>query len=273
MFEARISPGQGAAFPMTDWAVVAAAGTDEEQSRQDAWAELCRLYWYPIYVFVKRRYPWKSHDEVCELTQQFFFDRIRTRDIRNADPTRGQFRKWLKKGVKSLVCNRYHHDHAQRRDPAKEVRVDSLAEECRARWEPRTHADPERVLERDEAVGVLGRALLALKGEYEARGDGEFFDCAWPLLEKGRGRASYPELEQSWGIGRGTLNVRVFRMRARYELLIQRELLRVRPGESKEAGRRWLEEALAMDAPEPVLLRGDRAVDDAHACDFRLESV
>jgi RNA polymerase sigma-70 factor (ECF subfamily) len=57
-------------FATTHWRVVLAAGKDESAPAQGALETLCRAYWYPIYVYVRRK--GYGPDEAQDLTQEFF---------------------------------------------------------------------------------------------------------------------------------------------------------------------------------------------------------
>ena len=49
-------PAEGAArFHTARWTIVMRAALSQMQWRQSALAGLCRLYWYPLYIFAKRR--------------------------------------------------------------------------------------------------------------------------------------------------------------------------------------------------------------------------
>jgi RNA polymerase sigma-70 factor (ECF subfamily) len=52
------------------WSVVIAAGESGSEPAQVALEELCRSYWYPIYVYVRRK--GYGRDEAEDLTQEFF---------------------------------------------------------------------------------------------------------------------------------------------------------------------------------------------------------
>jgi hypothetical protein len=48
-------PAEGAAsFHTTRWTIVMRAALSQVQWRQSALAGLCRLYWYPLYIFARR---------------------------------------------------------------------------------------------------------------------------------------------------------------------------------------------------------------------------
>jgi hypothetical protein len=64
-------PAEGAAsFHTTRWTIVMRAAQSQAQGGPSALAELCRLYWYPLYIFARR--PGHSPDDAQDLTQGFF---------------------------------------------------------------------------------------------------------------------------------------------------------------------------------------------------------
>lgn len=59
-----------ASFYTTRWTVVMRAAQNQTLGAQSALAELCRTYWYPLYMFARRR----GHppEDAQDLTQGFF---------------------------------------------------------------------------------------------------------------------------------------------------------------------------------------------------------
>src|SRR2546421_10117621 len=66
---ARRGPGWPVAFTTTHWSVVLTA-QDESPAAQEALEKLCRIYWRPIYGFVRRQ--GVGPEEAEDLTQGFF---------------------------------------------------------------------------------------------------------------------------------------------------------------------------------------------------------
>ena len=60
------------AFETTKWSLVLAAREPTDPSGREALAELCGIYWYPLYAFVRRRTG--DADAARDLTQGFFAD-------------------------------------------------------------------------------------------------------------------------------------------------------------------------------------------------------
>ena len=87
-------PVEGAAsFHTTRWMIVMKAAQSQAQGGQPALAELCRLYWYPLYIFGRRR--GHSPDDAQDLTQGFFMHLVEHRALTGIDPLRGKFRSFL----------------------------------------------------------------------------------------------------------------------------------------------------------------------------------
>src|SRR6185503_17634433 len=106
-------PADAARFTTTRWSlVVAASGQDSSQGR-DALAELCRQYWYPLYVFARRQGN-SSHD-AQDLTQAFFAFLLSKNSIAVAEPGRGKFRSFLLASFKHFVWNERARAQTQKR--------------------------------------------------------------------------------------------------------------------------------------------------------------
>jgi len=248
MLEQRKTAFSGAAFPATDWKLVDAAGA--ERGTGPAHERFCELYWYPVYAFIRRSWPWKSPEDVLEATQEFFTVRFEKCDLGDANQYGGRFRHWIMGAVTNLLRNQRKYEHAKKRDRRKLVWIDAVTAEARWRLEPKTTLDPLRLFERDLAHGVLERALARLAGEYAARDQGAFFAHAVRLIVPGEADAGYAELEGRWGLLPQTLKVRVNTMRRRFAQLVGREL-GVPDGdrEAAEAQLVWLFQALDLFDP------------------------
>src|ERR1700730_4739522 len=59
-----------AVFVTTHWSLVLAAGEGSSLQAEAALENLCRMYWYPVYAYVRRR-GFSEHD-AKDLTQDFF---------------------------------------------------------------------------------------------------------------------------------------------------------------------------------------------------------
>jgi RNA polymerase sigma-70 factor (ECF subfamily) len=57
-------------FATTRWSLVRQTAREEPACARRALAEMCAIYWYPLYVYIRRRGP--RPDEAEDLTQAVF---------------------------------------------------------------------------------------------------------------------------------------------------------------------------------------------------------
>ncbi len=90
-------------FATTHWSLVVAAKSDEvsQTCARKALEELCKVYWYPLYTFVRNR--GYSSSDAQDLTQSFFAQIIETGGFASADPERGRFRSYLLGAMKHFL--------------------------------------------------------------------------------------------------------------------------------------------------------------------------
>jgi len=74
-------------FQTTRWSLVVAAGGTTNARSRTALSELCRLYWYPVYAFIRRS--GKPADDAQDLTQGFFADLLQRKDLATASTRKG----------------------------------------------------------------------------------------------------------------------------------------------------------------------------------------
>src|SRR5437764_9960498 len=86
-------PPLGAEFVTTQWSLVARARDPQSEEGREALAALCRIYWYPLYAYVRRMV--RDGEEALDLTQAFFTHLLEKNVLGIADPTRGKFRTFL----------------------------------------------------------------------------------------------------------------------------------------------------------------------------------
>ena len=76
-------------------------------------AQLCQIYWRPIFTFVHRR--GYSAPDAQDLTQDFFLVLLEGTLLHSADPARGRFRSLLIKSLKNFLIDSQVKRRTQRR--------------------------------------------------------------------------------------------------------------------------------------------------------------
>src|SRR5688500_15871637 len=97
-------------FASTHWSMIVARRRRHSPAAQEALAELCRVYWYPLYAFIRRQgYPW---DQAQDLTQGFFA-RLLEKDVLDiVDRGKGKFRSFLMAACSNFLANERDHERA-----------------------------------------------------------------------------------------------------------------------------------------------------------------
>ena len=237
--------GARCAFATTHWSAVVAAGEGGSEPARKALENLCRAYWYPIYVFVRR----KGHgrDEAQDLTQEFFAQLISKQHLRQADRTKGKFRTFLLAALEHFLAREWNRAHRQKRGgQVIFISLDQQTPEERYRLEPADGDTPEKRFLRQWAREVLTQTMGALERECEAGGKGNLFRETKNLLAGERDGEAYAEISQRLGMGEGAVRMAVHRLRQRYGQILRSEIAQtVASPEEVEEEMRFLLQALS----------------------------
>jgi RNA polymerase sigma-70 factor (ECF subfamily) len=207
--------GNEGAFTATHWSVVLAAREAGSPQAAAALERLCRTYWYPLYVYVRRR--GHSPEDAQDLTQQFFANLLRKGSLGAADPARGKFRTFLLHALERFLVNEWKRARRLKRGggvPALDLDVADA--EGRYGREPSTSLTPERAYEKRWAAGLLEGVLADLRQEYARADQARVFEAlAERLWGKGPG-GSRAEIGAGLGMTEGAVGAALHRLRQRF---------------------------------------------------------
>jgi RNA polymerase sigma-70 factor (ECF subfamily) len=208
-------------FATTRWSLVVAAQQKAAPQAGAALADLCRLYWYPLYAFIRRR----GHDatEAEDLTQAFFARLLEKDGLAAVTPTRGRFRSFLLAACQHFLANERERASARKRGGGRVLPLDLSDAEVRYCREPSHELTPEVLFERRWALALLARVLQGLREEYELGGKGRLFDALRGQLT-GDGTAAYATLAADLGMTENAVKTAVHRLRKRYGERLRAEI-------------------------------------------------
>lgn len=201
--------GSRRAFEPTAWTLVLKAREGKELSA------LFERYWKPCYFYIRRR----GHDieDAKDLTQGFFADLLEREALAAVTRSRGRFRNYLLACLDHHLSNEYDRRKARKRG-AKVLSLDFEGAETQLAG---SKADsPERAYRRQWALGVLERALQALKKEMGPR-----FDALREYITAGQ-PGSLREVADRLGLSEGNVKVILHRARRRYRERLREEVAR-----------------------------------------------
>ena len=178
-------------------------------------AELCQIYWPPVYSFLRGR--GHPREDAEDLTQGFFTTLLERESFRSADREKGKMRSFLRVAVKRYAMNQNARTQAAKRGGG--VLPDSLAvDELEARLVDPSAEDPERAFDKGWALVLLENVLRTLAAEYATAGKEKIFEALKPALSPDGGEH---EVGKGLDLNANARRVAVHRLRKRY-----RELLR-----------------------------------------------
>jgi RNA polymerase sigma-70 factor (ECF subfamily) len=222
-------------FAITRWSVVAAAGRNDTTQARSALEQLCRIYWYPLYAYVRRR--GHSPEDAQDLTQEFFARLLENNWVARADRQRGRFRSFLLSAMSHFLSDEWDKARAQKRGGGTApVPLQLDTAETRYGHEPADSVTPEQTYERRWALALLEEVLRRLRVEYEKAGRLELFTALNPCLVGERTALPYAELAAKLGVSEGTVKSAAHRLRQRYRELLRSEIAQTvaEPGEVDE---------------------------------------
>jgi RNA polymerase sigma factor (sigma-70 family) len=218
-------PEGAASFHATRWTIVMRAAQSQAQGGESALAELCRLYWYPLYIFARRR--GHTPDDAQDLTQGFFLHLLEHRALARVDRLKGKFRSFLLASFQNHLSDAVDRARRLKRGGDKEfIHLDAEDAEERYRLEPVESLTAEKIFDARWAMTVLEEALKKLRQEYAAAGKTSTFEALRVFLDPNSSVAppSYDEVANRLKVSIGGVKTLIHRLRKRYTALLREEV-------------------------------------------------
>lgn len=210
-------------FETTHWSLILSVGQQDSAESKRALASLCELYWYPLYVFLRRQ----GHDstQAQDYTQGFVAKLLEKEYLLKADPERGRFRTFLLVMLKRFLANERAKQSTQKRGGDYQILSFNFDEgEKHYHLEPADAWTPEKIYQRRWALTVLDSVVQKLEAEYVAKGKERLFEALKVFLTGKEHAPSYAELEQHLNLSISALKVTVHRLRQRYKELLREQI-------------------------------------------------
>jgi DNA-directed RNA polymerase specialized sigma24 family protein len=220
-------------FQPTHWTLVLKAAQSNAPGAAGALGELCQLYWYPLYVFARRR--GRSPDDAKDLTQGFFLLLLDKRVLTAVDRQKGKFRSFLLTTFQHYISGELDRARAQKRGGGCEfVSLDFQCAEGRYKQEPADKTiTAEQLFDARWALTLLSRAMNLLHQEYVLQGRASTFQILKIFLQSSDTPPSYEAAARALGLGLGATKTLIHRLRKQYTTILRKEIARTvsDPGE------------------------------------------
>jgi RNA polymerase sigma-70 factor (ECF subfamily) len=210
-------------FSTTHWSLVQAAGEGRSPQADAALEKLCRMYWYPLYAYVRRRGYGPADAE--DLTQDFFAQLLRKNYPARADRAKGRFRTFLLHALAQFLVDRRERANALKRGGGQvQISIDDEAPEDRYRLEVPDELTPEKLFERRWAQTVLDRALDRLRSEFVASDKERDYEVLRNFEPGEQVAISYAQAAARLGVSEGAIKSMIHRLRQRHRELVREEI-------------------------------------------------
>ncbi len=152
-------------FPSTCWSRFLGVAAADPARRRTALEELARIYWRPVYAYVRAKWG-RTIEDAKDLTQDFFVWMLETDFLGRADPARGKFRAFVK-----VALSRYlSKEERDRRTLKRGGGLGILALDAAAAPPDPAGKSPEQALDDAWKAELLSRAENILQEQLQRAG-------------------------------------------------------------------------------------------------------
>ena len=214
-------------FHTTRWSAVLLSAQSRAPGSKAAIAELCTIYWYPLYSYVRRR--GSSPEDAQDLTQGFFLHLLDHKALSQVSPAKGKFRSFLLASLQNYLSDQADRARCLKRGRNIEiVPLDMGVAEDRYRLAPLDSLTPDKIFDARWAMTLMDEALNRLRQEYAGQGRTLLFETLKPFIDPINSQAalSYERVADTLRVRVGSVKKLIFRLRKRYAFVLREEVAR-----------------------------------------------
>lgn len=209
-------PPNDSSFPVTSWSLVRQVSGNGSESREKALEELCRIYWPPVFTFIRSR--GKSVAEAEDLTQGFFADFLSGDNFAKADEKRGKLRTYLLTSVARYMSKDHRNQSRLKRGGGEPVlSLDLHREDGTVLLDPVSDVTPESLFDRQWVLTVLHQAADQLAEQYRLRGQPSLFEALRFVISPELDPEPYRSIGERENMSEAAVRVAAHRLKIRYQ--------------------------------------------------------
>jgi RNA polymerase sigma factor (sigma-70 family) len=209
-------------FTATHWSMVLDAQSELRAARA-ALEKLCRIYWRPIYSFVRRQ--GIGPEDAEDLTQGFSALLLERKDLNTVPKEKGRLRPYLLASLKNFLTDERRRAVAIKRGKGQRlIPFEEVREGERIDVERSDRLTADQVYERRWAFTVLEQVMSRLRDEYRSAGNLRFFDQMKKMLMDEPGRPSQAQVASEFDMTENAVKQAFYRFRQRYQTLFREEI-------------------------------------------------
>ncbi len=217
-------PERTATFPTTRWNLVLQATEGPDEDAKMALEELCRAYWYPIYVYIRRKGYAPADAE--DLAQGFFTSLLEREALNRVDADRGRLRTFLLTDLKNFIADETRRQSALKRGGGIQFAPldDEQREQNYRATLSETGQDPETLYLRAWASTLIDGSIESLRTNYRSAGKSDVFDLVSEHLYGKNAGIPYEEIAAKLACSVSAARLTVFRMRQKFRAILESQI-------------------------------------------------
>jgi RNA polymerase sigma-70 factor (ECF subfamily) len=212
-------------FRTTKWQLVLDSQNRGSPRHGEALAELCSVYWYPLYAFARRN-GFEAQDAE-DLTQSFFLHLLEKGSLQRVRADKGRFRCFLLACFRNHISGwRQHQIAAKRGGGCRLISLDAERAEERYQFPATDDLTAETLFDAHWAELLLDRVTSRLSEHYRRKGKQTTFErlSSCLKLETEPKASSYDEAAKVLGLTVAGAKTLVSRMRKHFRRLLREEV-------------------------------------------------
>lgn len=216
-------------FHTTRWDLVLNSGNVDSPLFGKALAELCAIYWYPLYAFARHK-GFSQHDAqdlTQSFTQSFSLHLLEKASLKQAHPEKGRFRAFLLTSFQNHISLYWQQARTLKRGGGSPV-FSLDAPECvvLSRLESTNELTAETVFDAHWGKLLLERVMMRLAGEYQIAGKADVFEHLRGYLSITGAETAppYEDAAKKLGLSISGAKTLVHRLRKRFTTLFSYEV-------------------------------------------------
>ena len=216
-------------FAETAWSIVLAAGAETPAHAREGMAQLCRIYWRPIYAYLRRI--GYAREEAEDLTQSFFQHLLENDTLRRVSREKGRFRSFLIGVLKRCLAHEQMQRHTLKRGGGTQfISTDDLHSEELHHLRTGYEAAPDEILDARWAGVILERALQSVRLKCAAEEKADVFEMLSPFLEGNKPSVTYQEVADRMSVELGAVKTLIHRLRQQFADAVRWEVMQTVSG-------------------------------------------
>jgi RNA polymerase sigma factor (sigma-70 family) len=224
----------GVAFTTTHWSVVLTA-QGESPAAQEALEKLCRIYWRPLYSFVRRQ--GLGPEDGQDMIQEFFAGFLKRKNLKTVRREKGRLRSYLLVSIKRFLASERHRASGVKRyQTGPRIPIDEVLAYEGSDFELAKTRSPDQLYERRWALAMLDQVLARLEAEYQAASHGALFERLKDCLVGEHDRPLQAKIAAQFDTTENAVKQAFHRLRRRYRVLLREEVAHtvIAPGDVED---------------------------------------